>query len=672
MIALLALASAAADSPPPVEPIVVTGERIGRSRHDTASSVVVRDADAIERGAAIDRIEQVLEALPNVQLGSGGEGPTIRGQDSTGVVRDLPAFLGGNRPRTTIQVDGRPASYYELAFGSTGLWDVDRIEVFRSPQTTTQGRNSIGGAIFVETGAPTFEWQGRARAIAGAAATRQVSGVVSGPLAGEQLAIRIAGDARRSHTSSEITSTAVGIDPNVDKAALVRAKLRAEPAGLGGVRLDLAASHGVSQMPQFEGVRAPFEARRDPAATYGIFRIGVDSLTGRLGWQASDSLDAQTTVSFGEARSRRFAPRGLGEARIVNRDLSIEPVVHWRPVGPVRLTGGVHYLRGFLDQTIDVSAQQFGKGAFVDRQRSLGLFGEGEWRLAPALTVTAGLRYQRDRQVRQGAMTGGRIDLPVDYRETFDAWLPKLALAWDVTPQVRVGALVQRAYNPGGMTINTQRFAVDPFGAERLWDIEAFARARLLGGRLQLAANAFHYAIRDAQRTQTIAFPLADGATAFAVEVDNAPRAWTRGLELEAEWRAGPRLGLTAALGLLETRITQTLVPSDPLLGRQFQRSPHVSASAAIDWRPWRALRLSADLRANSSYFSDDIETAARRIPGSATVNARAAFGRGPLTAFVYARNLFDEFHLTYRFTQLTLATLGDPREMGVGVDWRF
>src|SRR3546814_10306426 len=112
--------------------IVVTGERVSRKLHETASSVLVETGETIDSQASPDRIEQLLQAIPNVQLGTGGEGPTIRGQDSTGVVPDLPAFLSGSRPRTTIQIDGRSATYYELAFGLTSVWDVERLEVFRS------------------------------------------------------------------------------------------------------------------------------------------------------------------------------------------------------------------------------------------------------------------------------------------------------------------------------------------------------------------------------------------------------------------------------------------------------------------------------------------------------------------------------------------------------------
>lgn len=677
MIEVLLFASSSPDFPArieaPVSEIIVTGERVARSRRETASSVWVADAQTIDAGPAPDRIDQLLQMVPNVQLGSGGEGPTIRGQDSTGVVRDLPAFLGGSRPRSTIEIDGRPATYYELAFGLTSVWDVSQVEVFRSPQTTTQGRNSIGGAIFVETNAPTDNWEGRGRLIVGDASTHQASVVLSGPIAGDQLAVRISGDVRRSRTSSRITNAAVDIDPNRDTSELLRVKLRARPDPVPGLSLDLTYAHGRSQMPQFEGIEPPYQRRRNPNATYGIFRIDVDSLTVRAAYQPASALGARFTTSVGDARMRRFAPKGLGEALISSKDFSVEPVAHWQPSPMLRVTTGLHYLRSELDQTIDVSAQQFGTGAFVDRQWSFGLFGEARLQIPGGPNLGVGLRYQRDDQRRKGAMTGGVAQLPVDYDESFDKWLPKLSLAYDLSPNLRIGALVQRAYNPGGMTINTSRFRVDTFRAETLWDYELYARFRSAGGRLHLSANAFRHDMRDAQRTQTIAFPLPNGQIAFAAEVENAPRAWTVGLEMEAEWRPSPKLGIRGGIGILDSKVTETIDPADPMRGRRFQRSPHLTASASLDWSPLEPLRVSLQVRANSAYFSDDVETAERRVAGSSTADAKASWRTGNVTLFGYARNLFDEFHLTYLFPLPNrLATAGDPRELGLGIEARF
>mgnify|MGYP003297298928 CR=1 FL=1 len=162
-IAQLALAApVGAASVHPVE-IIVTGERIARPSQQSPSSLVTYTAADLTGAATPERIDQLLALTPNIQLGSGGEGPAIRGQDSTGALRDLPAFLGGTRSRLTVQVDGRAISYNELAFGVTPLWDVAQIEIYRSPQTSTQGRNAIAGAIFVTTGEPSTRWTARAR-----------------------------------------------------------------------------------------------------------------------------------------------------------------------------------------------------------------------------------------------------------------------------------------------------------------------------------------------------------------------------------------------------------------------------------------------------------------------------------------------------------------------------
>lgn len=651
--------------------IVVTGERTSRSKHDTASSVAIETGKSINEKAAPDRVEQLLQMVPNIQLGSGGEGPTIRGQDSTGVVRDLPAFLSGTRPRTTITIDGRSATYYELAFGLTSVWDVARVEVFRSPQTTTQGRNSIGGAIFVETEEPTFNWQGKVRLVAGESDTWQFSGVVSGPLIDGQLALRVSGDLRRSRTSSQITNGAVGIDPNRDDSELVRVKLLVEPKGLPDTRIDLTYSHGHSQMPQIEGIEPPYVERRNPSAIYGIFAITVDALTSRIAYKPAGDFEVRATLSYGKADVRRYPKPGFGDTVIDARDFSFEPVVCWLSATGLSLTGGFNYTRATLEQTIDLTAfgPVLGRGVFSDIQDSFGLFGEGILPLASGLSLTAGLRYQYDRQVRQGGLDGNNLTLPLAYDRTFIAWLPKASLAWDISPSLRVGALAQRASNPGGVNLNTGRRRVELFDAEHLWDFELFARVRLLGGKLTLTADAFRYEMTDAQRTQTTFIVQPYGPPFPNTQVNNAPRAWTKGIELEMDWLPSRRFHLSGAIGLLDTKITAS--PDANLLGKQFQRSPHFSGSASVVWNPVDALSLSGQARHNSGYFSDDLETATRRINGSTTVDAKVSWTWNGVTMFGYVRNLFDDFHLTYLFDS-GLATAGDPREFGIGIESRF
>jgi iron complex outermembrane receptor protein len=653
-----------------LEEVIVTGERLARPLSETASSVVVNTGERVESMSGADRVEQVLALTPNVQFGSGGVGPTIRGQDSTGVLRDLPSFLGGTRPRATLQVDGRAVSFNEFVFGLSSVWDVDRVEVFRSPQTTTQGRNSIGGAIFVETRDPGYDWEGRVRVLGGNYDTWQGSAVISGPLVADQLAFRIAGDLRRSHTSSQIANVIDGANPNDDDYGMIRIKLLAEPKALPGTRLLTTYTHVDSTMPQIEGVRLPFEARKDPLPGYGVFSTDVDSLTSVLDYPLAPALESTTTLSYGDISITRFALPGLGQTQTHSTDFSVESVLHWDPTQSLQLLGGVHYLRSQLDQYINLSAV-LGEGAFNDRQESLGLFGELEFQPVTRLSLTAGLRYQRDSQDRQGLLGAPGAGFPVDFDRTFDAWLPKFSASYKITSDLTVGALIQRAYNPGGTTLNFDTGGQDDFGAETLWNYEVFTRTSFAGGRATLSANLFYNDMSDAQRAQTRTYTVPGGATAYWAEIQNVPAAESHGLEVELDWLIGSKLSLRAGLGLLHTRIIETTNPADPIKGKDFQRSPAVTASAAVDWRPTERWRLSVQGRHNSDYFSDGANTPALHVTGATVFDGRASYDLGHWSVFGYVRNIFDEFYLTQLYSPV-LGTAGEPREFGIGVEARL
>ena len=670
MLFLLAMAAAqpavAAETADRPETIIVTGERVKRSLRETQSSVSVATQADIEAQPA-DRVEQVLALVPNVQLGSGSEGPAIRGLDTTGALQALPAFLGGNRARTSLIIDGRRQTYHEFVFGSAPVWDLERIEVFRSPQTTTQGQNSIAGAIFAYTRAPSFTPEYRARLIGGDFRTRQVSALASGPIAGDEVAFRVAGDFRYSRTTSKIADRAAGADPNHDVYGQVRAKLLVKPAALPGSQMTLTYSHLQSQAPQIVPVTPPFRERRDAVGLYGTFRINVDSLTAVMRHDAGQ-FTTNVTLTAGDSLARRIAYPGLGQARIKGRDWSAEAVVNWDGEGPFRAVGGVSHTHLALRQFIDLS-QISALGRFHDAQDSNGLFGEVNATILPGTVVTAGVRYQQDRQNRSGALTTPLTDISLQFDRTFRAWLPKLSLAYDFTSAVRAGVLVQKAYNPGGTTLRFDIGRPDNFEAETLWDTELFARARL-GRGLNASANFFYYDMHDAQRAKAINITGPAGFGVGFADLFNVPKAHSYGLEAELDWRPSSRLSSRFALGLLHTRIVRSADGYAEFEGNQFGRSPHLSAAASVDWSATPRLRLSAQVRHHSSYFSDDGNGASTLVPRATIADARAEYRLHRVILSAYLRNLFDNFAFIER--DATTAVLEDPREVGVGIETRF
>jgi len=676
---LFALAQSGAQASPPLpdnpETIIVTGERVKRPLKDTPSSVVVFDKKDIERMAAPDRIQQLLQMVPNVLVPTTRDAPNIRGQTGVGVLSALPAFLGGARPRTVMQIDGRTVTFNEFVNSTEGLWDVDHVEVFRSPQTTTQGVNSIAGAIFIHTADPTADFEGRAQAIGGTRHRRQASAAVSGPIAGDQLEFRLSGDAYQAHSSTTMRGAVVGVgDLNVDHYWTTRAKLLAEPHGVPGLKVLTTYAHTHSQAPQGEVARTPFRLRRDDHYPFGYFKSDVDSVTSAITYDFGDGLESRTTLSWGKSHFRRFAPQGFGQTQIHAHDESAETVLDWNPAGPVSAVGGASFQQVDLRQFIDLSGAGLGTGSFNDKQRSAGVFGELTWHATDRILLTAGARYQSDGKRRIGVLRM-TPDLPLDYGKTSRALLPKVSAAYDLAGDVRVGVLVQRAYNPGGTTLDPAHRKQLDFKPEYLWDFEAFTRASLLGGRLNLNGNLFYEAIRDGQRE--LDFDLASpGGDVGLLQVISEPKSRTYGAELEVSARPTRRLSVNLGLGFLKTKIVKGIAVNDPFVHKAFFGAPEFTAAAGADWEPVHDLHLFAQLRRESAFAGDDADTDILKTKGFWMADARASWAVRRFTIFAYAQNLLNTFRVIGwagpRNNRIVEVELTDPREVGVGIQARF
>ena len=165
---------------------------------------------------------------------------------------------------------------------------------------------------------------------------------------------------------------------------------------------------------------------------------------------------------------------------------------------------GISFQRVDLNQFIDLSVTPLGTGSFKDRQLSLGFFGDVTWHPAERVTLTAGGRYHSDGKRRTGLLSA-RVPLPLDYDKTSRSFMPKVSASYDITSQMRAGIMVQRAYNPGGVTLDAAHHAQLDFKPEYLWDYEGFLRSDLFGGRGSLTANVFYNDIHDAQRELDLA-----------------------------------------------------------------------------------------------------------------------------------------------------------------------
>jgi outer membrane receptor protein involved in Fe transport len=662
-----ALADDAADTEDQ-QVIIVTGERIARSVQETASSVAVVTGEDLRDRAGADSINEVLAFTPNVQTGGAqNNGPTIRGQNSTGILSGVNAFLGGSRPRTTILVDGRPLSFNEFIFGETGAWDIAQIEVFLGPQTTSQGPNSVAGIINVRTNDPTYEREAAARAIIANYDTYQLSGMVNVPIVEDQVALRIAADWRDHDTFLALPEDQpIGVDPEEDSFTTLRAKLLVEPEALPGFRGLFIYNYADSLGPQVEQIRVPpprVEARIHPGFEPVSFASETHTIVADVSQEIGDRLTLGNRFTYADAHIQRFSPPGLGVADIERDELTNETLLTYGEAGDA-LSGvtGLYYQKATSDEFIDLAGFGLGNGIFTDKTRSIGVFGEATVSPIDRLFLTGGVRYQSDNQDRDGGFT---VLPPIVFDRTFDAWLPKLGVAYDFSDDLRVGFEARRGYNPGGVTLSFFTGEVDTFEEERLWNYELYWRSSLMGDRLTLNGNIFYTDFEDAQRPVN---RVVNGNV--ITELAAAEDAKTYGAEIQLSYVPTDRLALDFGLGLLQTEIER--VTGEPSLeGNEFERAPGVTAAIGARFEPIDNLTLSAQGRYVDDYFSDDANTPAFRIGSYFIANAQIAYQWGPARLFAFATNIFDEFTLLQQFDAET-ANVNDPREYGAGLELRF
>ena len=267
-----------------VEEVVIIGTKSDSVLQDTAVSVAVFTAAQINDQVLFDA-EDILLRTPNV---SGG-GATLGGLAIRGIGLQGVGNTGtGNT--SNVYVDGSPNSLFSNR-GAANLWDVAQVEVLRGPQSTTQGRNALAGAMVIQTADPEYEFGADLRALAGNNEQQNYSMMLTGPIVEDQVAFRIAADYREL----DFGYTNVNFDEpaRFEEALTLRSKLLIEPKVIEGLRIELIGSYTDTEFGDLDEVSASEPAVKvttnPDQGTYS-----VDYLPGFF-----DRFDPRGDITFG-------------------------------------------------------------------------------------------------------------------------------------------------------------------------------------------------------------------------------------------------------------------------------------------------------------------------------------------------------------------------------------
>ncbi|WP_222941807.1 TonB-dependent receptor [Xenorhabdus indica] len=651
--------------------ITVTGEKTERSLQRTSSSVTVISGQEIQSKPEATTLVDILQGKPNVLYTSNTSAPSIRGIETNGPLVGGNTFLSKPIPRATISVDGRYISSAEFSLGRGPVWDVNSVEVFRGPQTTTQGANSIAGAVIVKTNDPTFTPEFDGQILYGSRQNKRASFTVNSPLT-DDLAVRLAMDYSGRNTFIKYTNPGFfDSDKNKDFENLdVRVKALWQPLDSPWLA-KLTYSHMAAKNPDSELASLPYRDLKNE--TLNLDRAKTNSDVGILDLQYTFENDMvlSNQLQYSVSKYRyTFTNQFPGIANRDSNNVSNEMRLNfgdeystWSGVT------GLYYSR---DKATNVLDNSLGKADADLTNTSVGLFSEATRRFAEKWSLTGGLRYQYD-QVKHEGVTSYVPGVYHAYSKGFHAVLPKVSLAYDITNDITVGTLVSKGYGPGGTGVNFSGHSYYTFAPEKAWNYELFARGSAFNNRLLVTGNIFY---TDYKGFQSAVTDYTKDRPNGSILV-NADKAVTYGLELGADYQALDNLRLRGGLGLLHTEIKKFAdYRGNSFEGKQFAKAPGYMFNVGVDWNITEKVRLSNDFRYMDHYFSNDQNDPKLRVSAYLVSNLRLSYNpTNYLELFVYGNNIFDKRVPTYKQNTRAGGISGymlEPREVGIGMKVRF
>ncbi|NMW32422.1 TonB-dependent receptor [Altererythrobacter sp. RZ02] len=571
--------------------IVVTGtkSRNAEDVQDVPLAVTAFNAASLDALKVRD-VESLSYSAPNVSLDQIGTSRgtanfSIRG---LGINSSIPSI----DPTVGVFVDG-------VYLGFNGgvvfdLFDLDSVEILRGPQGVLFGRNVTGGAVLINTGNPTEEFQGKFRAAVDGpfvddgrgGANYTVSGVVSGPIIEDTLLFKVG--AYYNNDDGYFTNLFDGENFGAAETKIFRGALEGRFGDLTITgKLDYFESDGDGPAGQNRGQfdRESFDFSINNRGGYANeiwtgsitteLDIGPGTLTNVFGYR---DYAATTDADIDSLPVTIFHSNTETEQDQISNELR-----YAMDFDNVQLTVGGF----FFDQSIAYTENRlipsapatFWGGGQQDHQ-VLGAFASGQFNLTDALSVIAGIRWSREEKdagvtyvrprpacsVIQGTcptsgtnpFIAGESNGFTD-SESWSNWSPKLGLQYEFDDG-QIYSHWTRGYRSGGYNFRITNVALFEnvvlpatggnfaFDEEKVDNYEIGGKYQTFDGAFTINAAAYVTKINDMQR-EVNQSSIPEGVSQFIL---NTADATIFGFEAEARMRVSDGLLFTANIGIID------------------------------------------------------------------------------------------------------------------------
>lgn len=724
----LPLRAAAPATPPPEETVAlekfeVTGQKLGRTAQETPTSVAAYTARELERTpdtTLFDVFQRTANTFANT------DGFSIRGISNTGTT-----FTEGT-DLATVLLDGANVDSQMLAYDGLSIWDLDQMEILRGPQSTSQGRNSLAGAVVARTRNPTFTYDGHLRATYGERHSYQLALAAGGPVIRDLLAFRFT--VERKYSDGEVTNVTRREDDwhRLDNTTY-RGKLLFQPAKWRGFSALLTAaqtdsangeraySYGLTRDELFRGL-AYENTRNDFDSRSRLASLEVNQelpngwlLTSTTAWSDfrsrsaydGDRTPTETLVyGFGYDNSTRSEELRLlakgANWRLLTGLYFAEAERGYNSDGPFYYT-----IPSPLDAVFGLPSPPRALLTVIQQSkvvsRNSALFLNGDWTPVRRWTFAAGVRFDREKLDRDSLQQVGLLrgfpnhvarfavpslgipaGAPADTiiqrltadatarstgADTFNTLLPSGGLTYHWSDDVSTGFTYSRGYRSGGVSFNQKQARIVPYEPEYTANYELSFRSQWLQRKVTFNANAFYVDWTD----QQVAVQLSSDV--YDRQVNNAGKSTYYGVEFELREQLGGGWSAYQTLGHTRTRFDHFVTSTTDYTGKEFPRAPRWTLAAGVSYQHRQGWFGTGGLSSISNVYGNADNDPTLRLNERLLLNAKLGYALRGWSVYVYGTNLLDDryFDVLWRETPTTLAaTTGAPRTVGLGIEARF
>ena len=642
-----------------MEPVTVTAQKQEEAAQETPLSLVVLDETELQ-DRMIETVDDFIDLVPNMySFDTGTLGENLIS------MRGITAPTMARSTSTGMFIDGVPVL---SSFGySSGLLDVERIEVLRGPQGTTYGKSTEAGAVSIVTVKPGNTFTGKLVGDGGSMLSSKdgdkfvgsLGASLMGPIVRDALYFSVSG--KMEHKEGFIKNTTTRKAENERDNYFGRAALRWTPTESLDINLALTRESMTRWGGSDNAAGGPYREVASDLRSKQDADVDMQSL--------SIAYDITDTITVTSISARRNA-KG-----VISRDMDYS---------------AVEFFHGFIDAEQESYSQELRLngthgdwewlvGLYVDRedmdykQRTESIFPgyitevntsyNGNcyagfvslgYNLTEKLKLIGGLRYEYQKLKFKSTLLDERLE------ESWTNVAPKAGVQYRFTPEIMGYATVSQGYRPGGFNERSFDTRYSEYDPEKLWSYEIGLKSTLLDNRLLVNVAAFYMDISDKQVEEQV--------STIENYLTNAGRATSMGVELDVTAVVMDGLMLNAGFGYLHAEFDDFKDISGDYKGNKLPYAPKYTFNTGMQYRAENGLFLQADLVGYGKTYFDKTNEGHR--DAYVLVNAKIGYETEHFDVYLYGKNIFDTKHDIKNWNGMDI--YAEPGEMGVQLVARF